>query len=73
LVSTYFGGHFMHQSTELQKVCRNSRLQMTSMAILKWCQETMSNGTRQDLNLGHKYPVTSQMNHLCCNLREFPT
>jgi hypothetical protein len=27
LVSTYFGGHLMHQSTQQQKVPGNSRLQ----------------------------------------------
>ncbi|MBA8841629.1 hypothetical protein FHW03_004982 [Ochrobactrum sp. RH2CCR150] len=29
LVSTYFGGHFMPESTTLQKVRRNSRLRIT--------------------------------------------
>src|ERR1700710_464454 len=28
-VSTYFGGHLMHQSTQKQKVQRNSRLRLT--------------------------------------------
>lgn len=28
-----FGGHFMHQSTVLQKVHRNSRLQRTSIIV----------------------------------------
>nr|WP_245419984.1 transposase [Phyllobacterium salinisoli] len=37
---------------------------------LQFCgSSTLSLGTRQDLNLGHSYPVTSQMNHLCRNLR----
>jgi len=37
---------------------------------LQFCgPSTLSLGTRQDLNLGHSYPVTSQMNHLCRNLR----
>lgn len=33
LVSTYFGGHFMPESTSLQKVRRNSRLQKTGVLI----------------------------------------
>ncbi len=31
-----FGGHFMHQSTPLQKVCRNSRLQMKHLRSPYW-------------------------------------
>jgi hypothetical protein len=34
LVSTYFGGHFMPESTALQKVRRNSRLPTTQPLIL---------------------------------------
>ncbi|MCS0463874.1 hypothetical protein, partial [Rhizobium favelukesii] len=34
---------------------------------------TLSLGTRQDLNLAHSHPVTSQMNHLCRNLRQSRT
>jgi hypothetical protein len=34
---------------------------------------TLSLGARQDLKLGHSYPVTSQMNHLCRNLRQSRT
>jgi hypothetical protein len=32
LVSTYFGGHFMPESTALQKVHRNSRLRSNSLS-----------------------------------------
>ncbi|MCS4096635.1 hypothetical protein FHT76_008357 [Rhizobium sp. BK176] len=34
LVSTYFGGHFMPESTSLQKVRRNSRLQSVTMTAV---------------------------------------
>ena len=36
LVSTYFGGHFMPESTALQKVRRNSRLRPIQRAALHW-------------------------------------
>ncbi|WP_247369656.1 hypothetical protein, partial [Bradyrhizobium sp. CW10] len=36
-VSTYFGGHLMHQSTQKQKVQGNSRLQTRSQLAADLC------------------------------------
>ncbi|MET4449859.1 hypothetical protein ABIB75_008173 [Bradyrhizobium sp. GM2.2] len=35
-VSTYFGGHLMHQSTQKQKVQGNSRLRSMKTSVERW-------------------------------------